>query len=724
MFDLNIQKRSITNLILVITTFLVLSFIMVLVTQWITPSFFFIDDAQDALLPAFRDIGRIYVNGELPILSSRAMWGGNYLVDMVYSPLNPIVILTGVITYLTGSAQPAVSIMATLILFSGMCGAYALARNFSISSYNSFLCAILVVTTPINYFISLQSWWNSAIAFSHFLLAAAGTLYFISKTSYFRFLLASILVILLFTIAFSQAHLAYGIFVIIASFDKVFKKKNIYTILSCFFPLIIGLLIAWIPLTLESIVESSNLLRRSTLSNSGNFMKVGFDQILFCFNPFYYTYLHWFGGYRQMPLSICYAGLIALWPIVMCNYTISFLKKHFICIVFFATMSMLLLGPSNIGPLRFPIRLAPYVVLPVILITCSIISDKSWTTSKIKNYVLIGVVAFSSYFQWANGESSLLSGDHLRALLLFLIYISGTLFIFYFIKSEKIQSIALMLICFFVFIATIFCVRSLSPKFFHERVMGDNFNGFRKSNYYHLWMARDGEMASEFNLGHAQPLLFDYKTVNGYSPVGHKGFSSLFSFHVNGDTTHFNLNGVETLKLLYKPIGANVDKILAQALNIQYIYMYANDFDKVAPEICSPLLFNEIDNKRVRIEIQPLPDKQGSISIQEPVISASLISKRGENCEDYKIRSSPHERTIIFSRPYWRGYRATLNGTDIPTDQFRGALLSIKLKPYDSGVLSINYIPSTLIFSFISITLGILFSIMIYPLLNKEYKCI
>jgi hypothetical protein len=103
------------------------------------PDFFFNGDAQNELFPFYREMGRLWLGGHLPILTTKTLWGGNILVDMVLSPFSPQTIFFSIFSVLTTNPRLVADTFAFVNLLFVVGGGYWIGRLIGVRSSLSLL---------------------------------------------------------------------------------------------------------------------------------------------------------------------------------------------------------------------------------------------------------------------------------------------------------------------------------------------------------------------------------------------------------------------------------------------------------------------------------------------------------------------------------------------------------------------------------------------------------
>jgi uncharacterized membrane protein YfhO len=110
----------------------------------------------------------------------------------------------------------------------------------------------------------------------------------------------------------------------------------------------------------------------------------------------------------------------------------------------------------------------------------------------------------------------------------------------------------------------------------------------------------------------------------------------------------------------------------------------------------------------------PIP-KNGSLSYHAGTKKITFLKHDSMRKEHYRIEAEDIPRQLIFSRIYWLGYHAILNGNELEVSSYKNTLVAVDLPKGTSGELILSYepisfqfSPFSIIFGFILIIIGIL----------------
>lgn len=689
-----LKKRSNTlKEINPLTLLLIISFwsaVVVFVCHLKFNDFFFIDDAQSATWGFYREMGRQWLNGDIPWMTTRTLFGSNILLEICFTPFNPQVIISSIFFALTETAfELQTGFFAWLNITLMMLGGYALGRSFDITQGRSLILAFMLGTFPMVLFLFLASWWNHALGQVWFTFALAAFFNFRKDNTVKNLLLIFISVALLFTTGIVQSYIAYFVLVYtILIMDIVLKSpqalKNLITITM---GLISAIFIIFLPLSLEYLMASEFISRHNGFGNAGGaFLTPNlWHQILF-FMPNYGGFMHWFGGYRYIAIPLGYATILALPVLCFSKLESQNDKKNaFIIIIALVTVFLLSQTPSQLGSTRWPFRYIPLYLPLIALLTVYLLNFGKWSLTLTRNnvfFLALLIATFVSTFSQESDKPNITI--FYNFLLILIIYLKMTVNK----KKENINNIFLITVSFFSFLLNIYFTPTLNNGFWPYQKLEKTPSIPVLNNGRNLLLTNDFSSNSSILMG------YGFKTINGYTPVGHTELNKLLP----SNSAHAFLNATQLLDTWIEPEKSTMSPTVLQVsgvtniidlnnqINIQGAdYLHRNDWHSIPLE----------NNKGIQWVLNNPPLIEGTLSWQDSIGTTRVTLKNflNESKEIFSVPYSDKERTLYFSRIYWPGYHAYLNDKEIFIDSYKKAFLKILLPARTNGELIIEYRP-------------------------------
>ncbi len=708
---------------------MLMAFGIVFVAHLFFKDFFLIDDAQVAFLPFFKEIGRIVLSGHLPILTTNTFLGGNLLIDMVFSPFSPQTVLTGLVLIQIDSFRFAANFLAWFNITLVILGAYWLGRTLTIRPSYAMLLGFLVATNPVFLYIFSASWWNFAAAFAWFTVSFAALMQFRLTPKLGSFLIAVLSLCFLFTSAGTHMQLAYLLSFSCVLVIDYLEHKNLARFSYIALIGICAALISAIPLMAEYTVNSSLVERFSEFNNIGNFLVPSWGSIFNAFNPFYGTYIHWYDGYRYIPLSLGYIGIIAVILFFIYRKSSEYTFNYKIIFVLTILFLVLVFSSSQLGPIRYPFRFLPAWAMMASALIVFHIEKSSFQFSLQKGYSFVGFIVCAALIQLFSADIAVFTPTNIVFCIVFVFLSIGLAFYFFKFKNQpKNQIVLLGCISVIAWIGMLAQTHSLGRRghlshhhYFTEQITG---LGIQDSKYI-LGLAPDpGHNNVDLSdLGSAQFLSYGQqglKTINGYSPLFHKGIRQLLPF----PSVHSLFVPNEALRNISQPSLLQNDLFVYQLLNIGHIFAWKND---ITPEISALL-------KQARLKIEPysidskvlitpqnVHPVEGSLTYQTIDGSIKFDHQDGMMQEWFNVDKVEIERTLVFSRVYWRGYHAVMNNQEYAVSAYKDALVKVVLPAGASGKLYLYYEPVSWQYTRWSLLLGIILAGIVAFRLNRRH---
>jgi len=688
--------------------------------------FFIIDDAQNNGIGFYREMGRLWMAGHLPILSTRTLWGGNILVDMVMSPFAPQTIIASIVSGQTQSITAVANTVAFLDLTLVIGGGYWLGRVMRIRSSLSLLLGALIATTPVFLYVFMESWWNMAHAFAWLVPSLAALLHLRRNWNAASFAAAVLCGACLFASAGTQMQLFYGLmFPPILIIDWKDRGSLPRQIVLCSVGACV-LLISAIPLMSEYIVDRSLISRISDFNNIGAFLTPSWGHVVNFFNPFYNTYMAWYGGYSFIPLPLAYAGIVVLLPFLFKKFpskSTARYDEYQILAVGLVIALVMSFSSQQLGPLRYPFRFLPMFVICIAIIGFYMIEHCEWrrTTARLVP-VLATFSAVACTVQLFSADREVLTPRHI--LFVSASYLLLTSFVIVIPENPEQTARARAWLVPWAWIVSILAVIGMLAKTptmcgVHWSCPGLNDAVVGKSMPiqpgYTLALSGRKPRANVWDLDSGQLLALGQPSINGYSPVGHIGFRHFLP----SKTAHGYFLVPETLKEMTARVPSLDNVPVYQLFGVRRIYAWKKD---ITPDIQRRLndagltSITPLPNDRVAIEPADAPDLEGTLTFQSQPGGVRHVGNNGPRSEWFDVQSSDTPRQLVFNRIVWFGYHAELNGKPLPVENWENTLIRVELPPGAAGTLHVHYDPVSWKYSRFSIAIGLLLAcaVMLY----------
>ncbi|AWY94823.1 Integral membrane protein (Precursor) [Propionibacterium freudenreichii] len=352
--------------------------------------FYWYDDSAGGAYGQWFELGRQISHGHWPLLNPSAWMAGNYTVEQ-FGLLNPVVIVIGLITQLVSNAAVMATGVKLFFMMVGGAGVYALARQFGARRCFAVMAGVAASLGGFTLFLDATSWVTNLEVWAYFPWVLWGLWRFIvQKKSYWPAFAAGYLTI---TVAYVQGTVmvvfAFVAFLIWCAIRRT-ASRALRTVLA---GLPMGLLT--LALYLPAVLTAGVTVRQGNgVLNNGN-MALTLNGLAVSAVPFANPDMQGVPG--SMRYALVPATYIAwfLPLLVLCSWPAIRRAAHRMQLLFIlgALMLALALGPSDLGPLRFPIRTMPWLVTMVVVVAAVFFSaalrPRAWSRRRLAAALLV-----------------------------------------------------------------------------------------------------------------------------------------------------------------------------------------------------------------------------------------------------------------------------------------------------------------------------------------------
>jgi hypothetical protein len=670
--------------------------------------FFYIDDKVADYIPKLLDIARILQSGEFPFLSTNLMNGGIYAAEFQEGIYNPVILLSALLLDSFNNLALGACVLTIFFLLVAFGGYYLLAVGFGIRRGWANIFALSVSLNCFLLYWYTSAWFNpvNGTAFlpyalwSSLILMRRVTL----KTS-FIFLLSCFMAV---SAGWPSTLLVLAAFMVLMLGDILFiqkdRKKFIQNLLIYFGTA----LVCTIPV-LPLLLSNGMFTRASVTQNLSNFLTGSLQGLVMFSFPAFKDFMHTWAGYKKLPFNTYYAAWYALPLLGFLDFKkINIWKKHiWLLLSLTITFGIATLGPEHMGPLRFPIRMLQYYHIFGILLILLLSETCGFSLTRQRLVLSLSFFAFQAILALQVNPENLNTISFYFAALVVL-----TIVTFFILKRKEGLEVSTP----WVLIGTIALLVSIYAADYHGRGVDWNVPAVR-SEYSSLGYAEGGYLL--FNGGYlgsqkkhrefrpaTTGLIWNDKIVNGYSPLGNKFFRQKISISDHGNITSWKMTrkGMEFFEV--DPVtGLELLELMKVSRIISFKGKWGANMNDAASDSW------KVDEKEHTFVFNHRPyDYPGHISWLDKGIEIVKVVKQQHRTEQYLIRNNtPSEGRIVFARLWWPGYRATINGKELPLERYAGFLISVLVPKQAQGNLSLTFTPPGfylgLILSFIGLAL-------------------
>ncbi|MGH8165088.1 MAG: hypothetical protein ACREP1_12225, partial [Rhodanobacteraceae bacterium] len=188
------------------------------------------------------------------------------------------------------------------------------------------------------------------------------------------------------------------------------------------------------------------------------------------------------------------------------------------------------------------------------------------------------------------------------------------------------------------------------------------------------------------------PMWAGLRFVNGYSPIRTAGVGRAWAFYTHGEIDR----GMADYLLGYE---AGPNGLLAR-IGVDGIIV-AQEIATTPAPATEWTLVRDDEEGRVYERVGAPFARVRSLGFLEELPNEKLArakvhlreDSRQKVVADVEVPPGDSPATLVFARPFFDGYRATLNGRHLPVDSFRGLAPVVQLPPGAHGRLTLIYRP-------------------------------
>ncbi len=627
---------------------------------------YFRSDGQAYFLPSWAAIGGALRHGIWPSITLQTWFGGNLLGEYQYGLGNPVSLLAAIAIDRLGDM--AVATVCLVVFYNTIlaAGTYRLARRCGAASPWAWLAALSFATNNFVYYWFACAWPAGLVA-TAWLVWAIDTL-FGADCGRKHWLAAVACCALTFSAGWYFADLAL-ILVIAAMCGVAVLSRAIASVVA---PVLAaeaaGLLtlVLVLPTYATAIASSRNA---GTFATS--FLIPNLYGVLNLSSPDYRGFMPIFGDRHDIASPIFFAGwyLLPLLPLIDWSrhrWRPATLTLASLALVFLIASQ----GPDQIGPIRWPFRHLPYMQLSLVVLFAAIASEAGFAPpSRRRLWLSLGIVGFGAVASLqAHPDSAL------RLLVVAALAAAGAVYAQRF-PPRRFAMIAALTLGFCVMTRAWHPTNQNVPAWpvAHDTPAVVALDAVPASYTLYLGTMFEPDFGrqSAAQLG----LVHGIAEINGYSPIGQTGLSTELCMGNEGDDCE------QAGALLMAP-DPSTGSDLADLMRVDRLVVERGPhLDTVRPLLGAD--WRVVDESRTSVVITrapPIHRPSGSVTWSSPGIELRETATASATRESIELAAVPSSGgRIIFARADWPGYRAELNGAELPVTGYRKLFVEVDL---------------------------------------------
>ncbi|GAA1946054.1 hypothetical protein [Microbacterium deminutum] len=364
----------------------------------VTPAFYFADDTQTGTAGQWWRLGGDLLSGQLPVLDPHAWTAGNYLAEGQWGLYNPVIWVIAICTRLSDDPVAAITTVKILALGAMCLGSYLLARSFDASRPWSAAAGVLVPLGGFTVYMDAPSWTTGLLnvavlpwawwALRRLVEQGRGPLPYLLTTS--------VLVTFGYIFGVIVLIVVLGESLIRAAVQR--DRRRILTVLAA------GGFAALLTVTvyLPGVLTAPVTIRNSSAIVNSGFLNADLTDVLAASTATVTASIHsWGTEATTAPL------MYVLWALPALTFFRPSRQLQLRLIPLLIVGSVLLLtvtAPDQIGPIRWPVRFIPYLVLVVVVGFAAIASEGRRARSP--RAALAGAMAILAGASWVSAVNT------------------------------------------------------------------------------------------------------------------------------------------------------------------------------------------------------------------------------------------------------------------------------------------------------------------------------
>lgn len=339
---------------------------------WITPWFYFWDDTQLGAYGQWYELGRRLLNGSWTILDPGAWQGGNLLAEGQWGLWSPLAWGVALASHLFPSAAVFATIVKISFLVLLCVGVFLLARDYGATPGWAAVASFSATAGGQTVYLDSPSWVTGLQAVSLFVLCWYALRRYVARRSGPVLFLAASYLLITTGYVFGVIELAVLFLFVLIEATQCRQGGTLWrTLLPGIYA---GLLT--VVVYLPGILTSPVTVRSGQGIDNDLFLNMDLSDLATSSTSTAVTTVRgYWGDVAPVPLQYV-TWLLPL--LVIVGVGLFKLRREFISLygVLFLTLA-LVLGPSVLGPLRYPARMMPYVVVCAAVLI-AVLCSRSW----------------------------------------------------------------------------------------------------------------------------------------------------------------------------------------------------------------------------------------------------------------------------------------------------------------------------------------------------------
>lgn len=684
---------------------LALSLLAVLLIPEVTnPGFYYADDVRHYFMPHIMDIGVRLNQGEIPWITLRSWFAGNYVGDGLLSIFNPINLTLYWICALIGDPAVAALFFAGSYLYLTGTGVYLLACSYFTPRRWAVIAALAYCSSAYVLYWHASSWWNAYVGTCWMIWAWWAWRQFVREQRWG--VVAFFSTYFLLVSGWPQGTIMGALIVLVEMWFArtrfirtthtthtwlrwwVLDMRNLAPVLLVAACAAGASLISNYPAYLHALDSA----RSSWEISRGPEWVGSFDYLIAAGWPsFLGTAATFFGNQPSLPVYyLAWFVPPALLLLVRRDIWLSYRTHVLPLLVIAAIAALISLGPAYFYMLRWPLRFLTFAHVPMVIAACVVIRELDLRHRRERQvwiaYAALGAVASTL----ADPQAWLIHLAFLGIAILALRLGAA--------RDNSAPHLAVTLglilltihLCFHLMWPANGNVGNWSVPSYAYIDAPESFSGDSRVVLTPTALpCTDGECRfASGNIGMWEP----GRALNGYSPVGQRSYHATLGFNLwswtdrKSAVTNYFAEDRSTGKSLYELMRISEFRVFGPVLLEQFE-------ETKTGEWCTETMFAGKIFKRLSKGIN-LPGTVSWISPGIQVDTRGAATSTRESIELLANDTAEKGGRIVFARAWYPGYSAHLDGMPLKVERYADFLVSVLVPPKSSGTIELRYDPA------------------------------
>lgn len=362
--------------------------------------YYFQDDTENGAYGVWYHLGESLFQGKVPVLNPSVWSSGNYIAEGQWGTWNPLVMLFGVLAYLSPNAVVLTTALKLAMLVAAGVGTFVLARSYSVPPEWAFIAGVAVPLNGFTMYFDAPSWVTGALVWAifPFFWAELRKLMAGKRNPLWAFITGYLIV----TVGYVAGTVAIGFILLAVGIETLIRRSWRPAVRIAVTGVALGLVA--VVVFLPGVLTAAVTTRGTTGIWNDDYMSIDFTSLLMAPIATAYPQLlsWWWSGTAATSPAAYIAWFLPAITFISWS-TFQKLSSELRDLFFFlAASAAFVLLPTTIGPLRYPARFMPYVAMAAVLLAVvALARARRPSVSRPSLYFALGLVVLGAYLAWA-----------------------------------------------------------------------------------------------------------------------------------------------------------------------------------------------------------------------------------------------------------------------------------------------------------------------------------